>query len=118
MEDDEFRGVFDYEVDQWALAVMIEMEVFIQALDELEVWNELLGQKTEYESPQSPSSQPQNPGGRPILTKATADTTLIARGRRRSAGLTTRPTTSWVRCYDPGWTRRSAPCPHSPPNLT
>jgi len=58
MEDDEFRGAFDSEVDQWALAVMIEMEVFIQALDELEAWNELLGQKTEYEAPQSPSSQP------------------------------------------------------------
>ncbi|KAG0640114.1 hypothetical protein HOY80DRAFT_920624 [Tuber brumale] len=51
MEDDEFRGVFDSEVDQWALAVVIEMEVFIQALDELEAWNELLGQKTNRHHP-------------------------------------------------------------------
>ncbi|RPA96950.1 nuclear pore protein 84/107 [Choiromyces venosus 120613-1] len=47
MEDGEIRGVFDSEVDQWALAVLVEMEVFIQALDELEAWNELLGQKTD-----------------------------------------------------------------------
>ncbi|CUS06982.1 unnamed protein product [Tuber aestivum] len=51
MEDDGFRGVFDSEVDQWALAVIIEMEVFIQALDELEAWNELLGQRTERHHP-------------------------------------------------------------------
>ncbi|KAG0133595.1 hypothetical protein HOY82DRAFT_556132 [Tuber indicum] len=51
MEDDEFRGVFDSDVDQWALTVVIEMEVFIQALDELEAWNELLGQKTNRHHP-------------------------------------------------------------------
>ncbi|PWW77004.1 hypothetical protein C7212DRAFT_357432 [Tuber magnatum] len=51
LEDDGIKGVFDSEVDQWALAVMIEMEVFIQALDELEAWNELLGQRTERHHP-------------------------------------------------------------------
>ena len=44
----EFTGPFEAKADSWALCVLVEFEVFIQALDAWEEWGEIIARRAEY----------------------------------------------------------------------